>query len=83
MLKRQEREVGRNRHWRSNFKQLQRQLIQLEEDEVVLDSVFPQVRVMRQLFAEGDQQRHAQAAGSTWLSAAINWPQCTRPVHLL
>lgn len=43
MLKRQEREVGRNRHWRSNFKQLQRQLIQLEEDEVVLDSVFPQV----------------------------------------
>jgi hypothetical protein len=44
MLKRQEREVGRNRHWRSNFKQLQRQLIQLEEDEVVLDSVFPQVK---------------------------------------
>ncbi|WIA33236.1 hypothetical protein OEZ86_006379 [Tetradesmus obliquus] len=42
MLKRQKREVGRNRHWRSNFKQLQRQLIQLEEDEVVLDSVFPQ-----------------------------------------
>jgi hypothetical protein len=46
MLKRQEREVGRNRHWRSNFKQLQRQLIQLEEDEVVLDSVFPQVRLL-------------------------------------
>lgn len=43
LLKRQEREAGKNRHWRSNFKQLQRQLIQLEEDEVVLDSVFPQV----------------------------------------
>lgn len=44
MLKRQDREGGRTRHWRSNFKRLQRELLQLEEDEQVLDSVFPQVR---------------------------------------
>lgn len=43
MLKRQDREGGRSRHWRSNFKRLQRELLQLEEDEHVLDSVFPQV----------------------------------------
>lgn len=43
MLKRQDREGGRTRHWRSNFKRLQRELLQLEEDEHVLDSVFPQV----------------------------------------
>lgn len=42
MLKRQDREGGRTRHWRSNFKRLQRELLQLEEDEHVLDSVFPQ-----------------------------------------
>ncbi|KAF8067363.1 LIMR family protein [Scenedesmus sp. PABB004] len=38
MLKRQEREAGRTRHWRGNLRQLQRQLLELEEDEVVLDS---------------------------------------------
>jgi hypothetical protein len=46
MLKRQEREGGRSRHWRANFKRLQRELLQLEEDEHVLDSVFPQVCVV-------------------------------------
>jgi hypothetical protein len=45
MLKRQDREGGRTRHWRSNFKRLQRELLQLEEDEHVLDSVFPQACV--------------------------------------
>lgn len=44
MLKRQDREGGRSRQWRSNFKRLQRELLQLEEDEQLLDSVFPQVR---------------------------------------
>jgi hypothetical protein len=43
MLKRQDRAEGRNRGWRSNFKRLQRELLQLEEDEVALDAVFPQV----------------------------------------
>lgn len=43
MLKRQDRENGRTRHWRSNFKRLQRELLQLEEDDVALDAVFPQV----------------------------------------
>lgn len=43
MLKRQDREGGRTRHWRANLKRLQRELLQLEEDEQVLDSVFPQV----------------------------------------
>jgi hypothetical protein len=47
MLKRQDREGGRTRHWRSNFKKLQRELLQLEEDEHVLDSVFPQVSLPR------------------------------------
>lgn len=46
MLKRQDREGGRTRHWRSNFKKLQRELLQLEEDEHVLDSVFPQVSLL-------------------------------------
>lgn len=43
MLKRQDRGEGRNRTWRSNFNRLQKQLLQLEEDEVALDAVFPQV----------------------------------------
>jgi hypothetical protein len=47
MLKRQDREGGRTRHWRSNFKKLQRELLQLEDDEHVLDSVFPQVSLPR------------------------------------
>lgn len=47
MLKRQDKEGGRTRHWRSNFKRLQRELLQLEEDEQVLDSVFPQVRTAK------------------------------------
>jgi hypothetical protein len=65
MLKRQEREVGRNRHWRSNFKQLQRQLIQLEEDEVVLDSVFPQARFSNPSPAAAESRgTHGQQAAS-------------------
>jgi hypothetical protein len=43
MLKRQDRENGRNRQWRNNFKRLQKELVQLEEDELALDAVFPQV----------------------------------------
>ena len=43
MLKRQDRENGRNRGWRNNFKRLQKELVQLEEDEIALDAVFPQV----------------------------------------
>jgi len=43
LLKRQERDAGRNRQWRNNLRKLQKELLQLEEDEVVLDSVFPQV----------------------------------------
>jgi hypothetical protein len=43
LLKRQERDGGRNRQWRNNLRKLQKELLQLEEDEVVLDSVFPQV----------------------------------------
>ncbi|GBF96088.1 hypothetical protein Rsub_08964 [Raphidocelis subcapitata] len=42
MLKRQDRAEGRNRSWRSNFRRLQRELLQLEEDEGALDAVFPQ-----------------------------------------
>ncbi len=43
MLKRQERDGGKNRTWRGNFKRLQREVLQLEEDHTALDAVFPQV----------------------------------------
>lgn len=41
-LRRKERESGRSRKWRSNFKALQTQLIVLEEDQEQLEKVFPQ-----------------------------------------
>ena len=44
MLKRQDRAEGRGRSWRSNFRRLQREVLQLEEDEAALDAVFPQAR---------------------------------------
>ena len=47
MLKRQDREGGRNRKWRANFKRLQTALYTLEEDEYQLDRVFPQARAAR------------------------------------
>ena len=43
MLKRQDRAEGRSRTWRSNFRRLQREVLQLEDDEAALDAVFPQV----------------------------------------
>lgn len=57
MLKRQDREGGRTRHWRSNFKRLQRELLQLEEDEQLLDSVFPQVGFIYAAADKAAQQR--------------------------
>jgi hypothetical protein len=44
LLKKQDRDGGRDRRWRANFKKLQRELTTLEEDEYQLDRVFPQVR---------------------------------------
>ena len=43
VLKREEREGGKGRRWRRNFKSLQNQLLVLEEDERQLEMVFPQV----------------------------------------
>lgn len=43
MMKRQDREGGKNRTWRGNLRRLQKEVIQLEEDEIALDAVFPQV----------------------------------------
>lgn len=40
MMRRQEKD----RRWRSNFKKLEREVVQLEEDEYQLERVFPQVR---------------------------------------
>ncbi len=62
MLKRQEREAGRSRQWRGSFKALQRQLLQLEEDEALLDSVFPPAR------RAGGRLR--LVAGEAWRGAA-------------
>eukprot|EP00877_Chromochloris_zofingiensis_P003260 jgi/Chrzof1/12935/Cz07g13030.t1 len=42
MMKRQDREGGKNRTWRGNLRRLQKEVIQLEEDEIALDAVFPQ-----------------------------------------
>jgi hypothetical protein len=44
LLKKQDRDGGRDRRWRGNFRKLQRELQVLEEDEYQLDRVFPQVR---------------------------------------
>jgi hypothetical protein len=43
LLKKQDRDGGRDRRWRANFKKVQRELTTLEEDEYQLDRVFPQV----------------------------------------
>lgn len=42
VLRREEREGGKGRRWRKNFKALQNQLVLLEEDERQLEMVFPQ-----------------------------------------
>ena len=42
-LKRQEREGGKGRTWKKNFRALNNQLLALEEDETGLELVFPQV----------------------------------------
>ncbi len=43
MLRRQQRDAGRNRTWRTNLRRLQHEVVQLEEDHTTLDAVFPQV----------------------------------------
>jgi hypothetical protein len=43
LLKSQDREGGRDRRWRANFKKVQKELTLLEDDEYQLDMVFPQV----------------------------------------
>lgn len=68
MLKRQDRESGRSRHWRANLKRLQRELLQLEEDEHVLDSVFPQV-------SQGGLRWHAEACMRALASGQQMSPQ--------
>lgn len=45
MLKREEREQGKGRRWRKNFKLLQNQMLLLEEDEQQLEMVYPQVKL--------------------------------------
>lgn len=42
VLKREEREQGKGRRWRRNFRALQNQLLLLEEDEHQLELVYPQ-----------------------------------------
>ena len=43
VLKREEREQGKGRRWRKNFRALQNQMLLLEEDEEQLELVYPQV----------------------------------------
>lgn len=42
LLKRQQRDGGKDRRWRSNLKKLQREVVALEDDEYNLDAVYPQ-----------------------------------------
>ena len=44
-LKREEREGGRGLKFRRHFRQLTQQLVALEDDEIALERVFPQVSV--------------------------------------
>lgn len=78
MLKRQERDGGRTRHWRFNFKRLQRDLLQIEEDEQTLDSVFPQVRKHPQQ-PTGSQPLHKSKAQALSTTAQ---PKCS-PADML
>jgi hypothetical protein len=78
MLKRQERDGGRTRHWRSNFKRLQRDLLQIEEDEQTLDSVFPQVRA-HLLQAASSPPRTRQRTGTQRSSPTIVAPSRDAP----
>lgn len=42
LLKKQEKDNGKDRRWRGNLRRLQRELVTLEDDEYHLDAVFPQ-----------------------------------------
>jgi LMBR1 domain-containing protein 1 len=39
------RKQDKDRKWRSNYKRLEREVLQLEEDEFQLERVYPQVSV--------------------------------------
>lgn len=70
MLKRQDREGGKTRQWRSNFKRLQRELLQLEEDTEVLDSVFPQVCCTHRAMHHCKQQHGMQTRSTDGICLA-------------
>lgn len=42
-LRKEDREVGRGRKWRSNYRLLNQEVIVLEEEERQLELVYPQV----------------------------------------
>ena len=42
-LRKEDREVGRGRRWRQNYRLLNQEVLVLEEEEKQLDLVYPQV----------------------------------------
>ena len=42
-LRKEDREVGRGRKWRSNYRLLNQEVVVLEEEERNLELVYPQV----------------------------------------
>ena len=42
-LRKEDREVGRGRKWRSNYRLLNQEVVVLEEEEKNLELVYPQV----------------------------------------
>lgn len=45
-LRKEDREVGRGRKWRQNYRLLNQEVLLLEEEEKKLELVYPQVGVL-------------------------------------
>ena len=50
-LRKEDREVGRGRKWRSNYRLLNQEVVVLEEEERNLELVYPQVSCLKTVFA--------------------------------
>lgn len=87
MLRREEREQGKGRRWRKNFKALQNQMILLEEDEQQLELVYPQVGGSRGEAGVGPTMEGSGGVLSSHLQAELLgvcfWPACLNSSVLL
>lgn len=66
-LRKEDREVGRGRKWRQNYRLLNQEVVVLEEEERQLDLVYPQVSPssVKQRLATSPNLHHPSTRPST------------------